>query len=245
MTTVGDELAQAIDSWLVKRKTRNLNLLSRSSGVSYATVRRIATRECAATAEVAASIASVVMTKNDAKKLFEQYFPALAHIFSFDSAIEKSENDELQAFFNSRNHYPVIVLAHAVDGIDEELVIKRLGYKYLGYFHDLIDADVLHVRGNRFYVDKGIGCKSREIARKHLASLLDITAASNDDVPAASSAYTYCASINRVTANKILDLQTNFKTQVHDLITSKSSKGNILWYAGWLQNVLLNEDQLK
>ena len=245
MKPLNEVLADSIEMWLDKRKSRNLNLLARNSGVSYATVRRVAARETGVSAEVAASLASIIMSRSEAKVMLSKYFPALSSIVYSDSSFASAEDDLLQSYYNSPNHMPVIVLATSSQGIDEALVKERLGIKYVSYFNELVEADVFMEKGDRFFVTQELYAASRDLARSYLKNLLDITSNRNDNVPCASGAFVLHKSLKPGAVRLLREKTVAFKQEVFDIINSEENDGDVLWYAGWLDNILLNEERLK
>lgn len=245
MKSLVEVLADSIEDWLDKRKSRNLNLLARNSGVSYATVRRVAAKETSVSAEVAASLASVVMEKSQAKMLLSQYFPSLSSILYMESSFEGTADDLLLSYYNSPEHMPVLMLATAKEGIDEKLVKERLGIRYLSYFNELVEADVFEEKNNRFFVNKEISIASREAGRRHLKALLEVTSNRNDNIPCASGAYMMHKCLTPKAVRLLRQKTVEFKQEIFNVINSEENQGEVLWYAGWLDNVLLNEELLK
>lgn len=239
-----NDLASAIDQWLAKRKTRNLNLLSRLSGVSYATVRRLSLKECKASAEVAAAIAGIVLPRDEAVELIKREFPSFAAMLISENNFSKADSDDLQLYYSSDKHYPVLVLAQAQEGIDEKIVTAQLGRKFVSYFTELCECNLLTLQGDRYHLNVDLGAASKEIARMHLKSLLSLTGNQNDDIPSASGAFTLSASLNKETVNKLKEKLASVHQELFQIIEDKNNAGDIVWYGGWLNNIMLNEGKL-
>lgn len=244
MKTVCDVLAESIEVWLDSKSSRSLNLLAKMSGVSYATVRRIATRENTASAETAASISYITMSKSEARDMFSEYFPQLVGILDALGGI-RSGSDVFDSFFTSKNHFPIILLAKAKDGIDEELVASKLGKKYLCYFQELVDCEVLSFKDSRYHLSDDPTYFSQPIAREHIQAMLDISHNCNDVIPSASSTLTFWENLNKEGIQEVKKRVLEFRSGLLEIIAKEEYQGDILWYSGWMSNVLHNEDKLK
>ncbi len=80
MTLVG-ELQREIDQWMSSRRNGNLSVLSRLSGVSYPTLRRIMQAEFTPNLETVMQVVSVILDDKQGRLFLCKHFPDFAPIF--------------------------------------------------------------------------------------------------------------------------------------------------------------------
>lgn len=245
MASIGDVLAEGIDNWIAARSSRNLSLLARNSGLSYATVRRIASKETGASAEVAAALCNVLFTKQNALKVIKEHFPSLGSLIFNEINNAPSPDEYLQSFYSSEQHFPILLLAQSKGGVDRELVTTYLGIRYVCYFDELIEAGVLKKEGDRFFFREQIENPSKETVRMHLKVILELARKDNDAIPGASDAYTFSAQLKPEAVREINEMLAKFHKELLEYISDENNFGEVYWLGGWIHNILINEDDLK
>ncbi|MBC7661214.1 MAG: hypothetical protein H7249_16070 [Chitinophagaceae bacterium] len=76
-----EELQTEIDQWMSSRRNGNLSVLSRLSGVSYPTLRRIMQAEFTPNLETVMQVVSVILDDKQGRSLLCRHFPDFAPIF--------------------------------------------------------------------------------------------------------------------------------------------------------------------
>lgn len=143
------ELSALIEQWLLKRRNATLPLLSRLSGVSYPTVRRIHQRESEPTLNNVVSILSIVATGDEARGLLQKYYPELAQIIG--PTLDRASLDEaLELDHFTPDHFLILTLASIEAGVSIEEIKDRSGKRGLDVLFELEGLGAVERLRDRF-----------------------------------------------------------------------------------------------
>ncbi|MBM4250755.1 MAG: hypothetical protein FJ146_02165 [Deltaproteobacteria bacterium] len=152
MTTTGElseNLRNVIDRYLNGHRSRSLATLSRASGVSYTTLRRLYQREGNPTAEPVLKIIDVALSTEEKLDFIKRYYPEIAVNLSgiqADAYLSAAPRQEiLKAFYVRDPHNYILNLAQNDKGTTRETVQRITGERGLEALDELVEHGILEV----------------------------------------------------------------------------------------------------
>ncbi len=144
---LSDDLRGVIDRYLDGHRSRSLATLSRASGVSYTTLRRLYQREGNPTAEPVLKIVDASLTNEEKRQFINRHYPEIAatiNRFEANSYAPKAPRQEqLKTFFVRDPHNFILNLAHNDKGTTAEDVRRLTGERGLEALDELVEHSVL------------------------------------------------------------------------------------------------------
>lgn len=141
-----EDLRQVIDKYLDGHRSRSLATLSRATGVSYTTLRRLYQREGNPTAEPVLKIVDVALTNAQRLQFINRYYPEIAETIShFGEAFpaQASRQEALKLFYLRDPHNFIINLAHNDRGTTRATVQRLAGERGLEALDELVEHEIL------------------------------------------------------------------------------------------------------
>src|SRR5262245_60782147 len=150
VTATGDlseDLRNVIDRYLDGHRGRSLATLSRASGVSYTTLRRLYQKEGNPTAEPVLKIADAALNNEEKLAFINRHYPELAvtlNRFQTDAYAPKQPRQELLKTFYIRDpHNYILNLAHNDKGATRDDVRRLTGERGLEALDELVEHEIL------------------------------------------------------------------------------------------------------
>lgn len=238
-----EELRRVIDRYLDGHRSRSLATLSRASGVSYTTIRRLYQREGNPTAEPVLKIVDAALTNDEKVQFINRHYPELgATISRFQAVATQSHgsHEVLKTFISRDPHNFVINLANNDKGATREQVQRLTGEKGLEALDELVEHDVLQPlkEGGRIVYrfpplmtsDAEIVLVQASQAVKHFDRALIGTKAAR--------LFHATASIDERTLERIHGVLTGAINEIMALKDDPRNTGNIPFYASMVMSVL-------
>ena len=158
MGDLSEDLRGVIERYLEGHRSRSLATLSRASGVSYTTLRRLYQREGNPTAEPVLKIADAALTNEEKRAFINRHYPEIAatiNRFESDSYAPKAPRQEqLKTFYVRDPHNFILNLAHNDKGTTAEVVRRLTGERGLEALDELVEHEILErasVAGREVY----------------------------------------------------------------------------------------------
>jgi DNA-binding transcriptional ArsR family regulator len=147
MSDLSDEIRGVIDRYLSGHRSRSLSSLSRASGVSYTTLRRLYQREGNPTAEPVLKIVDAALTNDEKIEFINRHYPELADTinkFQRDAyASASSRQEALKTVFMRDPHNFILNLAQNSKGTTREDVNRLTGERGLEALDELVECELL------------------------------------------------------------------------------------------------------
>lgn len=147
MSHLTDEIRGVIDRYLSGHRNRSLSSLSRASGVSYTTIRRLYQREGNPTAEPVLKIVDAALNNDEKIEFINRHYPEIAvTIKNFNSEAYNSttsRQEALKTFYVRDPHNFVLNLAHNDKGTTRSDINSLMGSRGLEALDELIEHDLL------------------------------------------------------------------------------------------------------
>ena len=152
MTSTGelsDNLRNVIDRYLNGHRNRSLATLSRASGVSYTTLRRLYQREGNPTAEPVLKIVDVALNNEEKLEFIRRYYPEIVvNVSGLQAGVFASNSprqETLKAFYVRDPHNYILNLAHNDRGTTRETVQRIAGERGVEALDELVEHEILQV----------------------------------------------------------------------------------------------------
>lgn len=145
--TLVEELQREIEQWMGSRRNGNLSVLSRLSGVSYPTLRRIMQAEFTPNLETVMQVVSVIMDDKQGRIFLCRHFPDFAPIFKKQEEVGYRMLNMaglLQTL--SKEEFMVFNLASG-KGVSLQRLHQKLGQQADFAIQRLTAADLIEVHG--------------------------------------------------------------------------------------------------
>ena len=150
MTITGElseDLRHVIDRYLNGHRSRSLATLSRASGVSYTTLRRLYQREGNPTAEPVLKIVDVALNNEEKLQFIHRYYPEiLANVSRLHAeafAGESPRQEVLKTFYVRDPHNYILNLAHNDKGATRDTIQRISGERGLEALDELVEHEIL------------------------------------------------------------------------------------------------------
>ena len=150
MTVTGDlsvDLRDVIDRYLDGHRNRSLATLSRASGVSYTTLRRLYQREGNPTAEPVLKIVDAALSNAEKIEFINRHYPEIsATIGQINSGAYGQKNahqEQFKTFYVRDPHNFILNLAHNDRGATLEDVRRLTGERGVEALHELLEHEIL------------------------------------------------------------------------------------------------------
>lgn len=137
-----------IEDYLAGHRTRSLATLARQSGISYTTLRRMAQREGAPTAEPVLKVIDVALDGKARALFLTQYFPEISRVAGFvgsESATQGESNAVLKPFYSRDPHCLILLLAQNQSGTDVKTIERLCGEAGPLAIRELRDAGLISI----------------------------------------------------------------------------------------------------
>lgn len=246
MSSLAEELASGITTWLEASSHRSLSMLARLSCVPYATLRRIAQTEVELpSAEVSISICDLIFTREKTCELISSYYPAIGRLLIDQSLLYPSpREDSLREYLYSERHLPVILLANTAAGIGLDDLIDRFGRDVTQRVDELIDSGVLVCKENRLISSKNIGIGNLQWARLASRILIGLCRPKTDATPDASQAYVAVEGLSVDAVKSLGDMTQEYREKIFSVVSNPANHGDLVWFGSIVTNVLQQEELL-
>lgn len=145
---LSEDVRGVIEGYLDGHRSRSLATLSRASGVSYTTLRRLYQREGHPTAEPVLKIVDATLTNDQKLEFLTRYYPEIANAVTVERktyAPEGSRGDALKAFLFREPHNFILNLAHTEKGTTREDVQRLTGERGTEALDELLENELLSV----------------------------------------------------------------------------------------------------
>jgi len=150
VTATGDlseDLKNVIEGYLAGHRSRSLATLSRASGVSYTTIRRLAQKEGNPTAEPVLKIVDAALTNEEKIAFINRHYPEIASTinkFQRENYSPSSPRQELLKLFYTRDpHNFILNIAQTERGTTEADVRRLSGERGLEALAELVEHEIL------------------------------------------------------------------------------------------------------
>lgn len=149
MSQLTDEIRGVIDRYLSGYRNRSLSSLSRASGVSYTTIRRLYQREGNPTAEPVLKIVDAALNNDEKIEFIHRHYPEIAvTIKNFDRqsyASNTSRQEVLKTFYLRDPHNFILNLAQNDKGTTRADINRLMGARGLEALDELLDHELLEL----------------------------------------------------------------------------------------------------
>ncbi len=243
MVDLTDDLRSAIDRYLDGHRNRSLATLSRASGVSYTTIRRLYQREGNPTAEPVLKIIDAALSNEEKIEFINRHYPEIASTvnrFQASAYSPKSSRQEtLKTFYVRDPHNFILNLAHNDLGTTADTVKRLAGERGLEALDELVEQEILErevIRGTSIYklapmlsLDCGMALAQMRLSADQFDRSLIGTKAAR--------LFHGTASLNQFALEKIHDI---LSTAIRDIVAVKDdpkSSGEIPAFVDMMMNV--------
>lgn len=161
-----DEMSQKIGYWLDSRRNASLQVLSRLSGVSYSTLRRIEQKEVHASLENTLQLLAVLTPREEAHAFLKRHFPDLGFLSENPSTEKEKQEPE------RREEFLLQALASNRQGMSEGAAKKRVGESARELLDGMCRKGLLTLRDNRYFAARSREHPSRSVL--YLTWLLEL-----------------------------------------------------------------------
>lgn len=143
------ELQREIEQWMNSRRNGNLSVLSRLSGVSYPTLRRIMQAEFSPNLETVMQVVSVVLDQKQATEFLCRHFPDFAPLFrrQDESGYQLVNVSGLAETF-TREDFLIFNMASGHNGTTKQRIREKLGEAGERSLNRLLGSDLITVEGD-------------------------------------------------------------------------------------------------
>lgn len=143
---LSEDIRGVIEHYLDGHRTRSLATLSRTSGVSYTTLRRLYQREGNPTAEPVLKIVDSTLNNDKKIEFLNRHYPEIANAVNVERktyAPEAERDESLKTFLFREPHNFILNLAHTDMGTTREDVRRLNGERGVEALDELLENDLL------------------------------------------------------------------------------------------------------
>lgn len=234
------DLKAAISKWLDSRKSANLSLLAKHCGVSYPTVRRIASGEGEPSLEVALAIAGIVMPAEEQEQFLAKHYPAFSKYLQQVVPGNKDYPTELHEFLTSKEHALIIAMVTSENGATLDEVQDQLGFEGIRAVKNLIDSGWL-IEGDNGALkakDNVFSVKNPAVAMKQIALWAGIYDTENLKRPWVASYSFLTEKLNKSGVNALNQLDQEYMKKRLSIMRDEKFRGEITTYSAAFTNVI-------
>lgn len=237
-----DELGELIDSY-TQRKGCSLHSLSRSTGISYSTIKRIATRETTPEfTNVLKILKGLDRTPVEVTEFLKDHYSDVSQYMTQIYKDYRVADTKIDSYMTDRLGFQLINAGFAESGISRDYVVRRFGEEGLKLLEELLEHQILREVNGRI---KAADIKSIDpdvaLEKVRLASNLFKTQHLGDGKSMISFQVEGWSNWG---LERIYALNKKFVGDIHDLSQNPKARGNAVAFVASLFNRLVEEKSL-
>lgn len=240
---LSEDVRGVIEKYLEGHRSRSLATLSRSSGVSYTTLRRLYQREGHPTAEPVLKIVDATLTNDQKLEFLNRYYPEIAGAISKVQreaySPSASRQEPLKPFYMRDPHNFILNLAQNNKGTTPADVRRLCGERGIEALQELIDHEILErdfVNREEVYRLPPLASHDADMALVQMKLSADHFDRSLIGTKAARLFHT-TASVNVPTVERIHDILSSAIREIFALKDDPRNSGDVPLFVDLMMNV--------